>query len=114
MAKRTSKPNRKQDVMRGRNLRYWLNDIPRSIDIDLQPDKFSAWLAEAQSFTYAQHELLLTVRREKRASGSFWYAYKTHQGKTYKVYIGSDDNVTPGNMKQAVQAMQDKINQDET
>lgn len=109
MAKRTSKPNRKQNQITG----VYVRPVDgRSFRID-ETTKFDRFLSSVKSFSFSRYanpvgdQWLITCRREKRQSGFFWYAFKTVEGKTYKVYIGQ--NVTLEALKDAVKAMMEKI-----
>lgn len=125
MPKRTSKPNSQKDFWTGASItHYHDNGRPETIfvrgtNIDGSPQdmtRFHEWLSGAKSFTFSRYanpvgdEWLITIRREKRANGTFWYAFKSHEGKTYKVYIGGDEAISLDRLKEAVEAMKDKIN----
>lgn len=62
--------------------------------VGLDSADFYFWLKRGQTFSY---EGCYTVRREKRANGHFWYAFKRDEangGKLEKIYIGKDEAVT--------------------
>lgn len=114
MAKRTGRMNRKQHTVKGQYYRVF--DQTGSLHQGRIEDRFFRdWLKGAASFTfsrYANHRddgWILTVRRERRRSVSFWYAYKTVGGRTFKVYIGGDDTLTYGHLFAAVARMMAKI-----
>ncbi len=118
MPKRTSAPNRKQATMNGHFVSFQdASEQPVLIHVNAQPDEFRAWLTSVKSFSYSRYanpagdEWIVTVRRERRGKGSFWYAYKTHEKKTYKVYIGKDEAVTPKKLVAAVDAIKAKISE---
>lgn len=62
--------------------------------VSLDSADFYFWLKRGQTFSY---EGRYTVRREKRANGYFWYAFKRDEanaGRLEKHYIGKDEAVT--------------------
>lgn len=124
MPKRTSKPNSQTDFWTGATITHY-DDTGRietifvnATNIDgSQRDmtRFDEWLSGAKSFTFSRYAnpvgdaWLITVRREKRANGTFWYAFKSFGGKTYKVYIGRDDVMSLDKLKETVEKMIAKV-----
>lgn len=59
------------------------------------------WLQEptTRSFAYqstrAEAAIHLTLRREQKRNGEYWYAYRTHHGKLRKAYAGKSEELTP-------------------
>lgn len=113
MAKRTSRTNRGRDVIHGQ---YYLFHTPSGAPVQgrLDDDNFAAWLKTARAFAFSMYanytgdEWLLSVRRESRRDGTFWYAYKTVRGHTYKVYVGTDDKITYRELAGALDRLQAK------
>jgi len=53
--------------------------------------------------------MLITLRRELRAKGQFWYAYKKVNYKLHKVYVGKSQELSTETLSNAVVAMREKI-----
>ena len=62
-----------------------------------------AWLADPahQSFSYQSPLGTLTVRREKKRNGDYWYAYRTHESKLHKEYLGKPAELTVERLQEA-------------
>ncbi|GHO46611.1 LuxR family transcriptional regulator [Ktedonospora formicarum] len=54
------------------------------------------WLADAQnrSFSFRSHAGAFTARHERQRNNWYWYAYRKHQGKIYKAYLGKPQELT--------------------
>ncbi len=82
--------------------------IPQVIDDQLSPPDMTGgflptiqvgsaewyvWLNEAttRSFAYRSSRGFLTVRRERRGSTLYWYAYRTRNGQLHKAYLGKTE-----------------------
>jgi LuxR family maltose regulon positive regulatory protein len=68
------------------------------------------WLTDQKRFYY-QADTPFTARQEKRRNGMFWYAYRKHQGKLYKVYLGTSNQLTGERLAQVACQLADKIAQ---
>ncbi|NDJ75768.1 MAG: hypothetical protein GYB65_05880 [Chloroflexi bacterium] len=68
------------------------------------------WLTGQKRFYY-QADTPFTARQEKRRNGMFWYAYRKHQGKLYKVYLGASNQLTGERLVQSARQLADKIAQ---
>jgi LuxR family maltose regulon positive regulatory protein len=68
------------------------------------------WLADQKRFYY-QSAMPFTARQEKRRNGMFWYAYRKHQGKLYKVYLGASNQLTSERLVEGARQLTDKIAQ---
>ena len=86
------------------NLRILLAETGRDVSsILVGTDAWYAWLnaAETRSFSYETEQGRVTVRRELRQHGWYWYAYRTCQGKLRKVYLGKAENLSPQHLAEA-------------
>jgi hypothetical protein len=52
------------------------------------------WLENHTTFYLESAEGTFTARREVRAGGSFWYAFRRVRRKLYKVYLGRSVDLT--------------------
>lgn len=75
--------------------------------IGLDTDPWFAWLNDAanQSFAFRSDHGNFTARREARPGGSYWYAYRTHQGKLRKIYLGRTAELTSQRLLEAARAL---------
>jgi len=69
-----------------------------------------SWLVDQERFYY-QADGSFTARQEKRRNGMFWYAYRKHQGKLYKVYLGTSEQLSGERLVQGANQLADKIDQ---
>lgn len=65
------------------------------------------WLRHPQhsSFSYQTSAATITVRRERKRNGWYWYAYRAVDGKLRKVYLGKTDDLTMGHLREATVAL---------
>jgi len=65
------------------------------------------WLAEPNNsaFSYHTHNMVVTVRREERSRGRYWYAYRRQEGRLRKVYLGKTEELTRDRLHTAVAAL---------
>lgn len=56
--------------------------------------KWFEWLGRSARFNFTDVQGTFTARVEKRRNGLFWYAYKTTNGKTHKIYLGGTSSLT--------------------
>lgn len=52
------------------------------------------WLAQNQTFYYNSHIACYTARREQRRGSWYWYAFKKHNKKLMKAYLGKSAELT--------------------
>lgn len=67
---------------------------------------------DTKSFSFMlpdQPDSLITVRRENLRGGQYWYAYKWHQKRLHKVYMGKSEEIDHEALMKAVAALQAKI-----
>lgn len=59
-----------------------------------------AWLADHSAFKYENEVGHFTAKREIRAGGAYWYAYRRRDGKLTKAYLGKTEELTPERLHQ--------------
>jgi LuxR family maltose regulon positive regulatory protein len=52
------------------------------------------WLETHSAFAYEGTRGNFTARREQRSGNEYWYAYRKHDGKVHKLYLGRGANLT--------------------
>ena len=63
------------------------------------------WLEQQSSFTFIDHALTFTARRTR---GSYWIAYRKHQGKLYRIHLGHSHTLTLERLQAAAQGFAGK------
>ncbi|MDQ3930638.1 MAG: hypothetical protein M3328_16015, partial [Chloroflexota bacterium] len=63
------------------------------------------WLQANWAFRMEDGEGPFTARKERRAKGWYWYAYKRRGGKLRCVYIGPSGDLTPGRLLEVGRSM---------
>ncbi|QBD80782.1 hypothetical protein EPA93_34375 [Ktedonosporobacter rubrisoli] len=78
--------------------------------IEVGAHDWYAWLEaqEASSFAYRTPYGAMTVRRESRQGGWYWYAYRLQGTRLRKVYLGKAGELTPQRLSQAITKLTDK------
>lgn len=64
----------------------YTDDSNNGIDLDTQ--RWAAWLDTVKGFYYQRGEHGFSVQKQAHRNGSFWYAYKRISGKLHKKYVG--------------------------
>jgi LuxR family maltose regulon positive regulatory protein len=84
-------------------------DPPKRIRLDTAA--WQHWLATADAFRYlAPHSVYpLTVRKEKRRHGWYWYAYLKSDAKLHNAYVGRSEAVTTTRLDQVLQTLLAKL-----
>lgn len=54
-----------------------------------------------RSFSYRAPQVTLTLRRENKRNGEYWYAYRTRQGQLGKSYVGKSSELTVERLRAA-------------
>jgi hypothetical protein len=66
---------------------------------------WQAWLDDHTAFAFVGRSGSLSVLREARSRGAgYWYAYRTHQRRTQKRYLGPSAKLTLDRLEQAAAA----------
>lgn len=78
-----------------------------------------AWLATVSSFRFASTQRRITfrgygpllapisLRKEQRRHGMFWYAYRRADGQLYKRYVGRSDQLTLAKLDEVAAILHD-------
>jgi predicted ATPase len=53
-----------------------------------------AWLDQHPAFLFETPLVRFTARKERRAGGLYWYAYRRHHGKLRTAYLGKSEELT--------------------
>ena len=71
-----------------------------------------AWLADQQnhSFSFRDHLGTFTARCERQRQGWYWYAYRKHEGKLRKAYLGKSETLTIEHLHAAAAVLTGKSN----
>jgi hypothetical protein len=56
--------------------------------------EWSSWITASTAFYFFSPAGTFTARKELRSGGWYWYAYRKHQGKLYKRYMGKSEELT--------------------
>ncbi|WP_165422794.1 LuxR C-terminal-related transcriptional regulator [Ktedonosporobacter rubrisoli] len=59
-----------------------------------------SWLAEHRLFRFIAASGKFTARKERRASGQYWYAYRRQHGLLRTAYLGKTEEVTHGRLNE--------------
>src|SRR6266536_4370309 len=61
------------------------------------------WLDDpaTRSFAIDSSTGNLTARREQRQDAWYWYAYRSLNGRTHKIYLGRSGDLTPERLREA-------------
>jgi hypothetical protein len=70
-----------------------------------------AWLTQGEIFYVEMLVGGYTARCEQRRGLPFWYAFKTVEGKQYKVYLGRTNELTAERLSAAARQLEAKIAQ---
>jgi len=77
--------------------------------------QWHAKLESLPSFHFSGKNGHFTARKEKRhRDGDYWYAYRKHQGKQYRQYIGTATMLTPARLEQVAATLQTRMAQPRT
>lgn len=63
----------------------------------LDTPEWRSFVATGETFYHNDNRY--TCRRERRRNGFYWYAFKKIDGKLSKVYLGTDDKLTPAALR---------------
>lgn len=78
--------------------------------IERNPEAWKLFLRRTKSFTFVgSGQFNVSLRKEKRRSGEFWYAYKRSSKKLFNAYVGSDDQITMARLSEVTSELRNKI-----
>src|SRR5262245_19139395 len=64
-----------------------------------------AWLDAHQAFALTCHDIRVTARKERRAGGFYWYAYRRQHGTLRSAYLGKSEDLTLGRLTAVAQRL---------
>lgn len=79
--------------------------------ITVDSQAWFAWLAQATRFCYqpTSSTFRLTLRKEKRRHGYYWYAYLKSDGKLHNAYVGRTEALTSQKLQQVFTQLMLKV-----
>ena len=86
-----------------------LHADPAAAPIPVGSSAWFAWLADPAhaSFAYRTAAGSVTLRRERRGAGWYWYAYRSRGGRVGKVYAGKAEDLTVERLRLVAAALTD-------
>jgi hypothetical protein len=87
----------------------WLYSDDSSIALD--SNAWQAWLISHRSFYFQSQVGTFTARKELRKVSWYWYAYRKHAKKLYRVYIGQSHELTAQRLADIAQRLAEQIEQ---
>lgn len=81
---------------------YTLHDTrsERELVLNMDDQAWFDWLVSISSFTFNGQHGYLTIRKETRSGGIYWYAYRRVGKKMAKRYLGRTTTLTPEHLEQ--------------
>ena len=67
------------------------------------------WLGSKTAFYFQSPRGTFTARRELRSGSWYWYAYRKHQGKLFKRYLGKSDELTAGRLAEVAELLDSRV-----
>ena len=82
---------------------------PAAAPIRVGSPAWFAWLADPAhpSFAYRTAAGSVTLRRERRGAGWYWYAYRGQPGRLAKAYAGRTEDLTADRLGRVAAALTD-------
>jgi hypothetical protein len=86
---------------------YLVNQPPIAVDTAA----WFAWLTQANRFCYrpVTSTYRVTLRKEKRRHGCYWYAYLKNDRKLHNAYAGRTPDLTRQRLQQVFSSLMDKV-----
>jgi predicted ATPase/class 3 adenylate cyclase len=82
-------------IIQGNTLTYQQNGQPAQLMVDTSD--WYAWLQTASTFTFCSEHGTFTARKERagnKRGGPYWRAYRKHNGKLHRAYLGKSGELT--------------------
>jgi ATP/maltotriose-dependent transcriptional regulator MalT len=81
------------------------------LSIDIESPAWWQWLDGdgTSTFRYLTGQGRFTARRESKSGGHYWYAYRRHQGKLRKAYLGKSNELTLARMDLIASSLAEQI-----
>lgn len=106
-------PNKNTPVVSSHVLRWHEDFFGGSADFQAEVDSpaWFSWLNEPGNTTFYYDSVIceFTARREMRRGNYYWYAFKTANEHTYKVYLGPSHVLTATHLVSAAEQLYQKI-----
>jgi hypothetical protein len=77
--------------------------------VRLETPAWYDWLAQYTTFYFESPDGMFTARREVRAKGSFWYAFRRVRRKLYKCYLGRSADLTRQRLQQVACQLDERV-----
>ena len=71
--------------------------------------EWEPWLVSHIAFYFASPAGTYTARKELRSGGWYWYAFRRHQGKLYKLYMGKSEELGPARLAQVAGDLDSRV-----
>lgn len=99
-------PQTDMPVLRGDCLQ-----LSNQASVEVDTAAWFAWLAQANRFCYrpAASIYRLTLRKEKRRHGFYWYAYLKNDRKLHNAYAGRTPDLTRQRLQQVFDQLMEKV-----
>lgn len=99
-------PQMGMPVLRG----DWLH-LSNQASIEVDSAAWFAWLAQANRFCYRPTTSIyrLTLRKEKRRHGFYWYAYLKNDRKLHNAYVGRTLDLTMHRLQLVFARLMEKV-----
>lgn len=75
----------------------------------LDSSEWYTWISQQQIFSFATDHGSFVARKEKRPSGTYWYAYQSRGGKMYVAYLGKSDTLTLQKLQETLSRLDAKV-----
>lgn len=62
--------------------------------VRLDTAEWWAWLSSYRAFYFTSPKGTFTARRELRSGSWYWYAYRKHASKLFKIYLGRSSELS--------------------
>lgn len=82
-----------------------LNTREKALAIAVETPEWFTWLGEHYVFRYISPAGTFTARRERRATGWYWYAYRRQRGRLRNVYLGKAEELSLTHLNEAANAL---------
>jgi hypothetical protein len=99
-------PQTDMPVLRGDCLQ-----LSNQASIEVDTAAWFAWLAQVNRFCYRPTASIsrITLRKEKRRHGFYWYAYLKNDRKLHNAYAGRTPDLTRRRLQQVFDQLMEKV-----
>ena len=71
--------------------------------------EWSEWITSHTAFYFQHPAGTFTARKELRSGGWYWYAFRKHQSKLYKLYMGKSEEITSARLVEIARLLDERI-----